>query len=143
MSQELIVKKSATFSAPATKVWDALTNPELTPKYMYGCALISNWKKGGEVLWEMDGKVLVKGHVVQIEPGKHLHFTTFDPNIGLEDVPANYIDVTYTLRSQGQNTLLDITQGDFSGAENAAKRYEESANGWDYAIQGLRALLES
>lgn len=142
MNQRLVVRKTETLKAPIAEVWDALTNPALTPNYMYGCAIISSWKPGEEVTWELDGKVLVTGKVVKIEPGKHLHFTTFDPNIGLEDIPANYIDVTYTLSQQGPNTILEISQGDFAGAENAVKRYEESANGWDYAIQGLKALLE-
>ena len=143
MSQKLIIKKSISISAPIEKVWDALTNPALTPKYMYGCAIESGWKVGDEVLWKIDGKVIVKGYVVQMDPGKHLEYTTFDPNMGLKDIPANNINVTYTLTSQEGSTLLEVTQGDFAKADNGKKRYEDSVGGWDQVLQALKELAES
>ena len=32
--------------APASSVWDALTNPAMTKQYMFGCETISDWEKG-------------------------------------------------------------------------------------------------
>ena len=143
MSQELIIRKSISIAAPIEKVWEALTNPTLTPKYMYGCAIESGWNLGDEVLWKMGGKVIVKGHVLGIDPGKYLEYTTFDPNVGLKDIPANNINVTYTLTNQDGATLLEVTQGDFAEAENGQKRYEDSVGGWDQVLQTLKTLVES
>jgi uncharacterized protein YndB with AHSA1/START domain len=36
MSNKLIVKSEITINAPLQKVWNVLTKPEETKKYMYG-----------------------------------------------------------------------------------------------------------
>lgn len=70
----LIVKNTIIINAPIAKVWDALTNPVQTKKYMFGCEALSDWKKGSPLTWEMmhGGKpfVAVKGQIVDIEPNK-------------------------------------------------------------------------
>ena len=48
---ELIVKKSIKINSSASKVWQVLTNPELTKQYMFGCEIISDWKVGSPVIW--------------------------------------------------------------------------------------------
>lgn len=123
MTKELIVKKSIKLNANTSKVWDALTNPELTKKYMYGCEVISDWKVGSPLIWKgaEDGKIYVKGNILSIEPGKRLQFTTFDPNSKLEDKPSNYTTVTYELSPEDGTTELTVTQGDFAKAEDGEK----------------------
>ena len=61
----------------------------------------------------MDDKemVFVKGDIVGIEPEKYLAYTTFDPNSGIEDVPDNYLTVTYQLTNNDIGTTLSVTQG--------------------------------
>ena len=72
MDKELTVKNSNTINATAAKVWDALTNPEQTKKYMFGCETVSDWKVGSPLLWQMmhEGKefIPVKGIVLEIQP---------------------------------------------------------------------------
>jgi len=90
----LIVKNTITINAPASKVWDALVNPQQTKKYMFGCETVSDWKPGSPLLWKgvFDGKelVAVKGTVVSIQPEKYLEYTTIDPNNpNMEDIPEN------------------------------------------------------
>jgi hypothetical protein len=65
-----------------------------------------------------DDKVCVKGTIAAIKPGKLLQFTVFDPNSPDhgQDVPSNYTMVTYELSSENGRTVLNITQGDFTGA---------------------------
>lgn len=41
---QLIVKKTLEVNAPASKVWDTLTNRDLTKQYMFSCELISDFK---------------------------------------------------------------------------------------------------
>ena len=62
MKKELIVKKTIILSAEVSKVWDALTNPEQTKQYMFGCEAISDWQIGSPLIWKgaADGKAYVK-----------------------------------------------------------------------------------
>ena len=56
--------------------------------------------------------------------------TMFDPNSDMQDIPENYVNLTYILDDAEDGVLLTIIQGDFAGAENGKKRYEESKAGW-------------
>ena len=144
MKKELVVRKSITLSADISKVWEALTNPEMTKKYMYGCEAISDWKVGSSLIWKgaADGIVYVKGNIVNITPGKLLHYTTFDPNSNLEDLPSNYLTVTIELSQEKGQTTLSVTQGDFAEAANGEKRYHDTVGGWDFALKGLKEVVE-
>ena len=148
--EPLLVKNTIAIHAPASKVWDALTNPQQTKKYMFGCETVSDWKPGSPLLWRMmyEGKELiaVKGNVVKIEPGKLLVYTTFDPNSTLEDVPKNYLTVTYSLESQNGQTLFTVTQGDYNMVADGERRYKEAYNngeGWNPILVEIKKLVES
>jgi len=41
--KQLIVKKTLEINAPVSKVWDTLTNRDLTSQYMFGCELIMHF----------------------------------------------------------------------------------------------------
>lgn len=147
MQTELIVKKTITLSAPVSNVWEALTNPELTKKYMSGCEALSDWKVGSPLIWKglVEGKerVLVKGSIVKVEKGRLLQYTTLDPNSGLEDVPSNYTTVTHELSAEGSGTRLSVSQSDFATIVDGETRYGDSLKGWDHALEGLKKVVES
>ncbi len=145
MSKEMFVKGSITINAPASKVWDVLTQPEWTRQYMFGCDVVSDWKVGNPVLWNgaADGKTYVKGNVVNIKPGNLLQYTTIDPNNPeMEDIPSNYLTVTYELSSQNDTTILNVTQGDYAKVANGKSRYEETVGGWDSVLSKIKELVE-
>ncbi len=151
MSKELIVKNQISIQAPATMVWDALTNPEQTKKYMFGCQTVSDWKPGSPLLWKgnWEGKemVFVKGNIVSIEPGKYLAYTTIDPNNpAIPDIPENYLTVTYSLSENNGITELTVTQGDYSTVADGEKRYLETYNngeGWNPILVQIKQLVET
>ena len=67
---KLFVEKTIEINAPASKVWDVLTNPEHTgewaPEFSGGTEfrIESNWKLGSPVLWRgQDGNVIVVKHL--------------------------------------------------------------------------------
>lgn len=132
--------------APPTAVWDALTNPTLTPAYMFGCEVLSEWKVGSTILWKgkEDGVLYVKGRIVTLEPEKKLAFTVFDPNASYEDIPANYLTATYTLEAAQGTTLLTVTQGDYAAVEDGAHRYRDTLaqGGWSSVLESIKNLLE-
>jgi hypothetical protein len=75
-----------------------------------------------------------------------LAYTTFDPNSTLEDIPENYVTVTYTLTPKGNQTLLEVTQGDFAHVADGERRYTETYNngeGWTPILVQIKKLVES
>lgn len=144
MSKELIVEDSISINAPASKVWNALIDPELTKKYMFNCEAISEWKAGSSLVWKgaLDGKVYVKGTILKIEAEKILQYTTFDPNGGYKDVPSNYLTVDYALSKENGGTLLTVSQGDYAAVEDGQKRYEDTVGGWGMVLSKIKELVE-
>jgi uncharacterized protein YndB with AHSA1/START domain len=150
MSQPLTVTNTITIQAPAARVWDALTNPEMTKKYMFGCEALSDWKPGSPLIWKGNFNglemVAVKGSIVKIEPGKSLVYTTIDPNNpAVPDLPGNYLTVTYDLAEQDGHTLLTVSQGDYSNVAEGDKRYQETiaGGGWTPILVQIKELLET
>ncbi|HEV3327732.1 MAG TPA: SRPBCC domain-containing protein [Puia sp.] len=150
MSQPLIVKNSITIHAPAAKVWNALTNPAETKKYMFGCEALSDWKEGSPLIWKGNFNgvevVAVKGTVVKIRPGSYLEYTVIDPNNPkIPDLPENYLAVTCELVEQDGITTLTTTQGDYSTVAEGADRYKHTVDGggWDPILQAIKAQVEA
>jgi uncharacterized protein YndB with AHSA1/START domain len=150
MDHELIVKNTIRIDAPAVKVWDTLTNPDQTKKYMFGCEAVSDWKPGSPLLWrghhQGEDIIFVKGNIVEIEPEKFLAYTTLDPNSGMEDIPENYLTVTYLLSPQDTQTVLTVTQGDYAKVADGEKRFREASGngeGWNPLLEKIRELAES
>ncbi len=146
----LFVKNNITINAPADKVWKALVDLLLTKKYMFGCEIISDFKVGSPFLWRgvFDGKeiIAVKGNVVDIEKGKQLAFTAFDPNSTIEDIPENYTTITYQLSAEKNGTKLSVMQGDFATVAEGEKRYAEVYNngdGWNPILVQIKDLVET
>lgn len=150
MSNPLFVQNTILMHARASKVWDALTNPEQTKKYMFGCETVSEWKPGSSLLWEAmyEGKKMtfVKGNIIEIIPGKFLAYTVIDPNnLSIEDKPENYLTVTYILKEENGQTALTVTQGDYSKVADGEKRYREAYNngeGWNPILAAIKKLVE-
>ena len=146
---QLTVKNSIRIHATSDRVWDALTNPEQTKKYMFGCETVSDWEVGSPLLWkgnhEGQDVVYVKGHIVRIEPGSFLAYTTIDPHSDIEDIPENYLTVTYDLYPEKDETILTVTQGDYRKVADGERRYREAYNegeGWNPILEAIKQLLE-
>ncbi len=140
---ELTIKNNITINASAAKVWDALVNPQQTKKYMFGCETVSDWKVGSELIWrgEYEGKSMdfVQGYIIKLEPEKQLKYTVIDPNNkNIPMVSENYLTVTYELIAEGNTTILNVTQGDYSKVLEGERRFKEADNGG----QGWSPILE-
>lgn len=150
MNKRLVVSNTIRINAPASKVWNALVNPDETKKYMFGCETVSDWKKGSPLLWKMmhEGKELiaVKGFIVDIKPEKFLAYTTFDPNSTMKDIPENYLTVTYELKPENGDIVFIVSQGDFSTVADGKRRYQEAYNngeGWNPILVEIKKLVEA
>jgi len=150
MMEEKMVVSRITIKADAAVIWNVLVNPAETKKYMFGCETVSDWKPGSPLLWRMEheGKelVAVKGSIVEIDPPRRLVYTVFDPNnAAMEDIPANYLTVSYDLTPGNGETILTVTQGDYNTVADGEKRYREAYNngeGWNPILVQIRDIAE-
>jgi len=128
-------------SASPGQVWNALTDPELIEKYMFGSRVESSWQPGEPITWkgEYEGKQYEdKGEILAVEPEQRLELTHFSPLTGQEDKPENYHHLVYELSEQGDKTHLTLEQ-DNAGSEEEA---EHSAKNWQMMLDGLKELVE-
>jgi uncharacterized protein YndB with AHSA1/START domain len=146
----LTIKNTITINAPASKVWNALVNPQETKKYMFGCQTVSDWKEGSELIWrgELEGKPIdyVQGYIKTLIPEKFLAYTVIDPNNkNIPIIPENYLTVTYELIPNEHTTILNVTQGDYSTVAEGERRYKEADNnglGWLPILELIKKQVE-
>ncbi len=134
-------------NASPAKVWDLLTNPGRTPSYMYGCRVETDWHPGDPILWigAEDGVTYVKGEIHEVDPGVKLIYTVIDPQGKYEDIPENYLEVTYDLRSPSPGkTVLRVRQGDYDTVADGAARFKDATaqGGWKNILEKIKELAE-
>jgi uncharacterized protein YndB with AHSA1/START domain len=128
-------------NAPATKVWDALVNPEMIKQYMFGTNAVSDWKEGSPIVFkgEWQGKTYEdKGLILRLEPERLIQYSHFSSLSGLPDTPENYHTVTFKLSNEGAHTLLALSQ-DNNPTQQARKHSEKN---WGIMLTSLKKLLE-
>lgn len=144
MLTELKVRKSIEINSDSKKIWEALTNPNLTKKYFFGCEVESDWKIGSPILFiekrEGAETIHVKGKILNIKPEEFLEFTAWGPDSGVEDLESNYTIVSYNLYEKNNMTEIIISHENFGGDE---KRFENSERGWSYLLTALKEFLEN
>src|SRR6266545_6060397 len=141
MNEKFIAKATTTINAPASKVWDALTEPELIKQYMFGTDVISDWKVGSSIIYrgEWQGKAFEdKGKVLEVKREKSLVSTHWSPLSGVPDSPENYHTVAYDLVENDGKTEVTITQDNNASAEEKT----ESENNWKQILEGMKKLIE-
>ena len=141
MNKNFVAKATTTINTPASKVWDALTKPELIKQYMFGSDVISDWKVGSPIVYrgEWKGKPFEdKGTILEVEREKSLVSTHWSPLSGVPDTPENYHTVAYRLSGKGDKTEVTITQDNNASEEEKA----ESEKIWTQMLDGLKKLLE-
>jgi uncharacterized protein YndB with AHSA1/START domain len=150
MDQPLVISNTITINAPASTVWHALTDPQETKKYMFGCEALSDWNEGSSLIWKGNFNgvelVAVKGTVKKIQPERYLEYTVIDPNNAkIPDLPQNYLTVTCELSERNGMTTLEVTQGDYNTVAEGADRYRHSVDGggWGPILDAIKSQVES
>ena len=141
MKNNIIAKVNISINAPVSKVWDALTKPEIIKQYFFGTDAKSDWKVGSPVTFkgEWEGKSYDdKGTVTANEPNRLLSYSYWSSTSGKEDKPENYANVTYELSQRNNVTDLTITQDNIADE----KTKEHSVQNWKSVLNDLKKLLE-
>jgi uncharacterized protein YndB with AHSA1/START domain len=141
MKTNMEVSKTISIDAPAVKVWEALTKPELIKKYLFGTEAKSDWKVGSDITFhgEWQGKQYEdKGKIIAIDPNKLLHHTYWSSIGGTPDKPENYVNVKYKLSEKADHTDLTIIQ-DGVKTEESKKHLEEN---WGKVSEGIKQVVE-
>lgn len=141
MKDKYTANATTRIHAPASKVWQALVNPEIIKQYLFNTDVISDWKVGSPILYkgEWEGKPFEdKGEILEIEPEKVLKSTHWSPLSGVPDTPENYHTVTYTLSEKGDATEVTITQDNNASEQEKA----HSEKNWQTVLKGMKDLLE-
>ena len=142
MNDKFTAEAKTTIYAPASKVWDAITKPELIKQYLFGTDVISDWKEGGSIIYkgEWQGKSFEdKGKILKMEPEKLLRSTHWSPLSGVPDSPENYHTVTYVLSDKDGSTEVTIIQDNNANEQEKA----ESEKNWRTVLDGMKKMLES
>ena len=121
--------------APAERVWQALTDSELTKQYYYGNTVESDWKPGSSLRYRNpDGTEAISCEILEADPPRRLVHSFFFP--GTEESPSR---VTWTLDARGPATLLTL-EHEF---DSETSTYRSVAHGWVPVLSGLKTLLET
>ncbi len=136
-----VATSSIVIDAPASHVWDVITDPEAVREFMFGADLVTDWTVGGPVVWrgEWEGKAYEdKGYILEVEPGQRLVHTHFSPLGGEDDKPENYHTLTWTLEDQGGATKLTLSQ-DNNATEEAAAHAQGM---WNMLVADVKRIAE-
>jgi uncharacterized protein YndB with AHSA1/START domain len=142
MNQKLTAKQSIIINSPASKVWNALTNPDLIKQYCFGVEAISDWKVGSPIIYKgvWEGKEFEdKGNILRSEPQKLLLCNYWSSFSGLPDSLENYQNVAYELSQENSGTRLTITQDNIPDE----KGRQQSEQNWGLVLNKLKELLET
>ena len=128
-------------NAPPDRVWQAITEPEMTRHYYFGTLVKSDWKAGSALRYDYpDGTLAAEGKVLEVDRPNRL-VTTFsavwDDDVK-EDPTAR---VTWELTPVGpESTRLSVLFDDFP-AENATFRSVQG--GLSVILSGLKTIVET
>lgn len=141
MTTALNLKTAIHINASTSKVWEALTNPELIKQYFFGTETATDWKKGSSIIYRgtWEGKPYEdKGTILDIETEKFITYNYWSSFSGTEDILENYANITYTLSQENNHTVLSVTQDGFKNQE----QLEHSEKNWAFILDSLKKLVE-
>ncbi len=122
------------------RLWQAITDGELTRQYYFGSPIRSDWTQGAR--FEMTAphdpsEIWVEGEVLEIDPPRRLvqSFQAHWDAAMEQETPSR---VTWEIEQQGEASRLRVTH---EGLTAAAA--QQVSGGWPQILSGLKTLLET
>jgi uncharacterized protein YndB with AHSA1/START domain len=124
------------------KVFNAITDPELTKQYWFGHHNASDWKVGSgwrHEMYEDPSTVHVVGKVLENDPPKRLVVSWASP--ADEGNPERTSKVIFEVEPYGPTVVkLTVIHDELEGNPKMA---ESVSFGWPVVLAGLKTLLET
>jgi len=142
MKSNITGRAKININASVSKVWDALTKPEMIRKYFFGTETTTTWEKGSPITFkgEWEGKSYQdKGTILDVQKNKLIKYNYWSSMSGIEDKPENYVIVTYELSGKDNDVELTITQENIPDE----KTKEHSEDNWRKVLNDLKKLVET
>ena len=137
-----VATASTVVEAPKEEVWEALTDPDLISRYMFGAEVSTDWEVGSPIAWkgEWDGRWYQdKGTILELKPLRLLRYSHFSPLSGMADSPENYHIVTIEIAGDGSTTTVHLSQDN----NETTEAREHSAANWQTMLDGLKDVVEA
>ncbi|MBI5856887.1 MAG: SRPBCC domain-containing protein [Sphingobacteriales bacterium] len=136
-----ILVKTVTINALTSKVWDALTNPDIIKQWLFGTNVISDWKVGSPIFFTGTWQGTAykdKGTILQFEKEKVFQYNYWSGFSGLADSIENYSIINFSILPLSNGTQLSLTQTNFPTETG----YEHSDKNWDTVLGLMKNTIE-
>jgi uncharacterized protein YndB with AHSA1/START domain len=142
------IERETVIAAPVERVWTLLTEAEHLGRWFGDTGAEIDLRPGGafSLSWEQHGTV--RGRVVDVEPNARFSYRwiVVGDREHADPVEGNSTLVEFTLRADGDATLLRVVESGFESldAEAAARseRIEDNRRGWGIKVADLRDYAE-
>ena len=115
MTFDKTINKTIEITAPVSRVWEALTNPEVMKRWIWESemTITSDWKVGSPITFA--GKFYKtnytdKGTILKFEKENVFSYSYWGRLSQLPDSPENYTVIEFALSANENKTILTLTQ---------------------------------
>ncbi len=143
MKSKKIVTKTININSPVSKVWEAITNPQIMKLWMSDSVIdiISNWEIGSPI--SIHGKFDMvsyesKGIILKFEPNIVFQYSYWNKISKVPDIPENYSIIEFRLLQLENQTQLNFTQSNFVGEAT----FEHARFYWNISLEVMKKLVE-
>jgi uncharacterized protein YndB with AHSA1/START domain len=139
------IEREVLIAAPVETVWSIVTEPDQIARWFANSAEV-DLRPGGDLLFKFDSGIPGRGTVEKVEPPSLFSFRWVSPEPGrdMDAAQGHYTTVEFTLESQGDGTLLRVTESGFAALEGTAEENavlaERHAGGWGMFLDRLAEL---
>jgi uncharacterized protein YndB with AHSA1/START domain/DNA-binding transcriptional ArsR family regulator len=121
------------------RLWEAITDPDLRRKYMFGIGVISDWKPGSHYdgVTPASPTPIIEGEILEIDPPRRLVQSMralWSDEVKLEGTSR----ITWDIEPVGDSCCLTLTHDQLREGGN-----DEIYGGWPMILSGLKTLLET
>lgn len=124
--------------APPEEVWRAITEPELTRRYVFGCDIEGEWRPGSPWRYHSGGRTAIEGTVLEAQPPHLLRLTARD--MWLADAAREpLLGMTWRVEpAAAGRSRVRLTYDGFETEDAAARRGTEM----QAILRGLRNVVD-
>ncbi len=122
------------------RVWQALTDGEMSRQYYFGTSVSSDWQAGSTYQYTRDdGFNMLSGEVIEADPPCKL-VTTFHAHWDDDAENAGLSTVTFEITPIGEAVRVTLLH---EGLDPASGLSHGVVHGWSTVLSGLKTLLET